>query len=45
MCDRKRDLLANWLAVDFWEEGDLFGVAQKLNGLDPAAVPEYTETP
>ena len=45
MCDRKRDLLANWLAVDFWEEGDLFGVAQKLNGLDPDAVPEYTETP
>jgi hypothetical protein len=44
-CDRRRDLLANWLAVDFWEEGDLFGVAQKLNGLEPDAVPVYSETP
>ena len=44
-CQDLRDRLPNWLAVDFWEEGDVFGVAQELNGLGPDAVPEYTETP
>ncbi len=43
-CADLRDLMPNWLAVDFWEEGDLFGVAQELNGLGRDAVPEYTET-
>jgi hypothetical protein len=44
-CEDLRDLLPNWLAVDFWEEGDLFEVAQDLNGLGRNAVPEYAETP
>lgn len=43
-CEELRDRLPNWLAVDFWEEGDLFGVAQAMNGLDRDAVPEYAET-
>ena len=44
-CQDLRDRLPNWLAVDFWEEGDLFGVAQALNGLGRNAEPEYAETP
>jgi hypothetical protein len=30
-CERIRDLTANLIAVDFYREGDLFGVVQKLN--------------
>ena len=43
-CDRERDLLANLLAVDFWEQGDLFEVAAALNGLGRDAKPSYAET-
>lgn len=43
-CDRERDLLANLLAVDFWEEGDLFEAANALNGLGHDAKPAYSET-
>lgn len=43
-CDRKRDLLANLVAVDFWEQGDLFEVTQALNGLPRDAKPEYAES-
>jgi hypothetical protein len=43
-CDRERDLLANLVAVDFWEQGDLFEVTNSLNGLDRGAKPRYTET-
>jgi hypothetical protein len=31
-CERDRDLLANLIAVDFYREGDLFGVVKELNG-------------
>lgn len=31
-CDRQRDLTANLIAVDFYEEGDVFGAVAKLNG-------------
>jgi hypothetical protein len=30
-CEDQRDLLANLIAVDFYREGDLFGVAEELN--------------
>jgi hypothetical protein len=30
-CQRDRELLATLIAVDFYEEGDLFGVAEELN--------------
>lgn len=32
-CARTRDVVPNLIAVDFYQEGDLFGVARKLNGL------------
>jgi hypothetical protein len=34
-CARIRDLLPNLIAVDFYQEGDLFEVSRKLNGLEP----------
>ena len=30
-CERKRGLLANFLSIDFYREGDLFGVIDELN--------------
>ena len=30
-CERRRDLLANFISVDFYREGDLFGVIDELN--------------
>ena len=33
MCERIRNRLPNLVAVDFYEEGDLFEVARELNGL------------
>jgi uncharacterized membrane protein len=44
LCQRQRDMLPNWIAVDFWEEGDLFEVANELNGTGRNAQPEYAET-
>jgi hypothetical protein len=35
-CDELRDLTANLIAVDFYRQGDLFGVADELNGEGPA---------
>jgi hypothetical protein len=32
-CQRQRGLLPNALNVDFWQQGDVFGVANTLNGL------------
>ncbi|HEX6117583.1 MAG TPA: hypothetical protein VFY99_10815 [Solirubrobacterales bacterium] len=43
-CDADRELLANLVAVDFWEQGDLFEVTRKLNGLGRDAEPRYAET-
>jgi hypothetical protein len=33
-CERRRGLDVNILAVDFYDEGDVLGVANRLNGLD-----------
>jgi len=43
-CDRRRDLLANLIAVDFYDEGDVFEAARKLNRLSPDAKPKVRET-
>jgi Short repeat of unknown function (DUF308) len=43
-CRHQRGLLPNILAVDFHDEGDVLGVARKLNGLPPDAEPEVRET-
>jgi hypothetical protein len=34
LCERRRELLPNLLAVDFYDRGDVLGVARVLNGLD-----------
>ena len=34
-CERLRDHMVNLLAVDFYREGDVFGVADRLNGVKP----------
>ena len=34
-CERKRGRFPNVLAVDFWQQGDVFGVTETLNGLSP----------
>jgi hypothetical protein len=34
LCEKRRGLLPNIIAVDFYDQGDLFGVANELNGLD-----------
>jgi hypothetical protein len=39
LCTRKRDLLPNLLAVDYYDRGDVQSVARVLNGLDPEAKP------
>ena len=38
-CQEKRGLLPNFVAVDFYDRGDLFGVVRTLNGLDPDTTP------
>lgn len=43
-CQRRRGLLPNLIAVDFYNEGDVLGAAQALNGLAPDAKPRYRET-
>jgi hypothetical protein len=32
-CQRERGLLPNFVAVDFYDRGDLMGVVDTLNGL------------
>ena len=44
LCARERGLLPGWLAVDFWEEGDLFEVVERLNKLGRDAEPQVAET-
>ncbi len=44
LCTRIRNLLPNILAVDFWDRGNLFEVANLLNGLPADARPEYAES-
>ena len=33
-CERERDRPANFVAVDYYDQGDLMGVVDTLNGLD-----------
>ena len=44
-CDAIRGLFSNLVAVDFWEQGDLFEVAQRLNRVGRNSEPEFNETP
>ncbi len=44
LCEARRELLSNWIAVDFYNEGDLFGVIRALNGLPRGAQPTYRTT-
>lgn len=34
-CEKKRERFPNVLAVDFWQQGSVFGVTETLNGLSP----------
>jgi hypothetical protein len=43
-CERRRDLLPNIVAVDFYDEGDVFAATRKLNRLPRDAEPEVRET-
>ena len=43
-CKRRRALLPNLVAVDFYDEGDLFEVTRKLNRVSRKAKPEVRET-
>ncbi len=43
-CRRRRGLLPNLLAVDFYNEGDLFAAARKLNGLPRNEQPQVRKT-
>jgi hypothetical protein len=43
-CRRRRGLLPNLVAVDFYDEGDVFEVARKLNRLPRDAEPQVRET-
>ena len=43
-CDRRRGLLSNLVAVDFYNEGDLLEVTRVLNGIPRNKKPSYRET-
>ena len=43
-CRRRRGLLPNLVAVDFYDEGDIFEATRKLNRLDRDAEPQVRET-
>ncbi|HSJ17694.1 MAG TPA: hypothetical protein VK920_06345 [Solirubrobacterales bacterium] len=43
-CRRRRGLLPNLIAVDFYDEGDVFEAARRLNRLPRKAEPEVRET-
>ena len=44
LCAKLRGLKPNLLAVDYYEQGDVFGVANVLNGLEPDAEMEVRTT-
>jgi hypothetical protein len=43
-CRRRRGLLPNLIAVDFYDEGDIFEASRKLNRLGRDAEPQVRET-
>jgi hypothetical protein len=43
-CRRRRDLIPNLIAVDFYDEGDVFEATRRLNRLPANAEPEVRET-
>lgn len=43
-CKRRRELLPSLVAVDFYDQGDLFEVTTKLNGLPRTSEPSYRKT-
>jgi hypothetical protein len=43
-CKRRRGLLPNLIAVDFYDEGDVFEASRKLNRLSRDAKPQVRET-
>ena len=43
-CRRRRGLLPNLVAVDFYDEGDMFEATRKLNRLGRDAEPQVRET-
>jgi hypothetical protein len=43
-CQRRRGLLPNLLAVDYYDQGDVVEVSRVLNGLPRDADPSYRET-
>jgi hypothetical protein len=43
-CRHRRDLIPNLIAVDFYNEGDVFEAARRLNRLPANAEPEVRET-
>ena len=44
LCQRRRGLLPNLIAVDHYDRGDVLGAVNELNGIDPGAEPEHRET-
>jgi hypothetical protein len=44
LCERRRGLLPNIVAVDYYDEGDVLAASQVLNGLPPDAQPQYRTT-
>jgi hypothetical protein len=45
MCQRIRGLTPNLIAVDHYDQGDVFGVANILNGIPPDEKPSVRTTP
>jgi hypothetical protein len=41
LCERRRGLLPNLVAVDYYDEGDVAAVSRALNGLPAEAEPQY----
>ena len=44
VCERTRGLKPNIIAVDYYNEGDVIGVAKELNGIPPDQEPEVRTT-
>ena len=44
LCERRRGLIPNIVAVDYYDQGDVVEASQVLNGLTPDDKPHYRET-